>query len=348
MQDTTGSDTSGRNENLKRKEVEKGEAEIKEVQGACKKCGKVGHKTEECFRPVVCSRCKKEGHIPRVCSEIAPWEHIAPFCGLAAPELGFHIIHDEDSGEGVRDSSNFALITIKEGEVTARQVEGEFKAQAGSNSTWRWFAKKVAEIKFQMKFPTATKVEELAFFNGMMMGTVPGATFKVEPWNPNVGAKAKLQTAWFRISGIPIEKRSDKRACLVASLVGIPLEVDKVNLKRWEYVRVKIGCKDVTKVPAVVEGLLDMHFYDFTFQREIQVEGHTQLGWNTWTRTNDGNDNPSPKNQKEMREKVIRGRLLVKMMMKLELPHNTMASSRLQEEWWKVWQIKRRLQIKIT
>jgi hypothetical protein len=170
----------------------------------------------------------------------------------------------------------------------------------------------------------------------------------VEPWNPNVGTKAKLQTAWFRISEIPIEKRSDKRACLVVSLVGIPLEVDKVNLKRWEYVRVKIGCKDITKVPAVVEGLLDMHFYDFTFLREIQVEGHTQPGWNTWTRTNDGNDNPSPKNQKEMREKVIRGRLLAKMMKKLELPHNTMASSRLQEEWWKVWQIKRRLQIKIT
>jgi hypothetical protein len=157
VQDTTGTETSGRNENLKRKEVEKGEAESKESQGVCQKCGKVGHKSEECYKPVICNRCKKEGHISRVCSEIAPWEHIAPFCGLAAPELGFHIIQDEDSGDGVRDSSNFALITIKEGVVSARQVEGEFKAQAGPNSTWRWFAKKVAENKFQMKFPTEKK-----------------------------------------------------------------------------------------------------------------------------------------------------------------------------------------------
>jgi hypothetical protein len=36
----------------------------------------------------------------------------------------------------------------------------------------------VAENKFQMKFLTAKKVEKLAFFNGMMMGTVPGVTFK--------------------------------------------------------------------------------------------------------------------------------------------------------------------------
>jgi hypothetical protein len=50
---------------------------------------------------------------------------------------------------------------------------------------------------------------------------------------------------------------------MVASLVGIPLEVDKFNLKKWEYVGVKIGCKDVVKVRAVVEGLLDMHFHDF-------------------------------------------------------------------------------------
>jgi hypothetical protein len=43
---------------------------------------------------------------------------------LATPKLGFHIIQDEDNGEGVKDSSNFALITIKEGSATARQVEG--------------------------------------------------------------------------------------------------------------------------------------------------------------------------------------------------------------------------------
>jgi hypothetical protein len=97
-----------------------------------------------------------------------------------------------------------------------------------------------------MKFPTANKVEELAFFNGMMMGTVPGVTLKVEPWNPNVGTKSKLESTSFRISRTPVEKRNDKKACLVASLVGIPLEVDKGNLKRWEYVRVKIACKDIT------------------------------------------------------------------------------------------------------
>jgi hypothetical protein len=62
-----------------------------------------------------------------------------------------------------------------------------------------------------------------------------------------VGAKEKIESTWFRISGIPMEKRTEKRVCYVGSLVWMPLEVDKNNLKRWEYVRVKIGCKDIAK-----------------------------------------------------------------------------------------------------
>jgi hypothetical protein len=78
--------------------------------------------------------------------------------------LGFHIIQGDESGESAKETNNMAVITIKEGDVTARQVEGEFKAQAGQSSTWRWYAKKVSDKKFQMKFPTAKKVEELSFF----------------------------------------------------------------------------------------------------------------------------------------------------------------------------------------
>jgi len=53
----------------------------------------------------------------------------------------------------------------------------------------------------------------------------------------------------------------------------------------------------VTKVPAVVEGLMDFHFYDFTFQREVPVEGITNSAGTQWTRKSDraNDDNPSPK-----------------------------------------------------
>ncbi|CAN6285278.1 unnamed protein product [Urochloa humidicola] len=266
----------------------------------CGKCGRYGHRTEDCFKPVICKRCKKEGHVPRVCSEVLPWECIAPYCGMAAPGQGIHVILEDEYDGTSKDMSNWALISIIEGVASAKQIEGEFKAMAGPSSTWRWYAKKIAENKFQMKFPTAQKVDDLAFFTRMTMRTVPNVSFTVERWNSNVGAKAEIPSAWFRIFDIPVDKRTEKVACYVGSLVGVPLEVDKANLKRFEYVRVKIGCRDITKVPATVEGLLDRHIYDFSFQREVPTEGFTNLAGNTWTRNVDrsNEDIPSPKKPK--------------------------------------------------
>ena len=91
--------------------------------------------------------------------------------------------------------ANCALITILKGSVTARQLEEEFRAQAGPQSTWRWFAKKVAENVYQIRFPTAKKVEDLSFFTGMHMRTVPEVLFKVERWNSNAGAKSEIDSA---------------------------------------------------------------------------------------------------------------------------------------------------------
>jgi hypothetical protein len=67
-------------------------------------------------------------------------------------------------------------------------------------------------------------VDELSFFIGMEMRTVPGIKFRVDRWNPNAGAKEEIPNAWFRILGIPMEKGSEKRVSMVASLVGIPIE----------------------------------------------------------------------------------------------------------------------------
>jgi hypothetical protein len=46
--------------------------------------------------------------------------------------------------------------------------------------------------------------------------------------------------------------------------------------------------------------LIDLHFYDFTFQREVLVEGNSNLAWNTWTRNVDrlNEDKPSQKRLK--------------------------------------------------
>jgi hypothetical protein len=74
-----------------------------------------------------------------------------------------------------------------------------------------------------------------------------------------------------------------------------------------------------------------MHFYDFTSQREVHIEGHNQPGWNTWERANEGGENPSL-NQKETMEKGSKEGVLAPMMRKLELLLNNMANNTLQKK----------------
>jgi len=63
-------------------------------------------------------------------------------CGLASSGQGFHIIQGEDFGVSLKDMANCALITITKGSITRKQLENEFRAQAGQNYIWRWFEKK--------------------------------------------------------------------------------------------------------------------------------------------------------------------------------------------------------------
>jgi hypothetical protein len=74
-----------------------------------------------------------------------------------------------------------------------------------------------------------------------------------------------------------------------------------------------------------VEGLLDLHFYDFTFQREVQVEG-SSTAWNTWTRNTDraNEDRPSPKKQKRVREVALKKEVVIRIRERGTYPHRNM------------------------
>jgi hypothetical protein len=152
-----------------------------------------------------------------------PWEFISPFHGLSAYGQGFHVIESTVADEGIKDMANVALIIVTSGQATARDIENEFRMKAGPKATWRWYAKKVREGRYQMRFPNAQNIEDLAHFTEMRLRTKPDAVIKLEKWNPTSGSKGALDVAWFRITNIPPEKRSYSNVCMVASKVGLPL-----------------------------------------------------------------------------------------------------------------------------
>jgi hypothetical protein len=123
---------------------------------------------------------------------------------------------------------------------------------------------------FTMRFPVAQLIQEWMCFNPINKRVVK-AKIKIDSWNGYIGAKAEIEQAWFRVRGVPYDQRSVATMTYVGSLVGATAEVDKSTLHRTNYVRVKIASRDISKVPAIVEGAILPYLYDFSYEREREM-----------------------------------------------------------------------------
>jgi hypothetical protein len=112
-----------------------------------------------------------------------------------------------------------------------------------------------------MRFPNAKMVQDYSRFNLGMKSV--DAQIIIEPWSSSTGAKGKLQQAWFKVSGIPVDQRGIRTITKVGGLVGKTVAIDENNRYNPEYVRIKIACRDVKEVPESAEGNLGMHIFDF-------------------------------------------------------------------------------------
>jgi hypothetical protein len=135
------------------------------------------------------------------------------------------------------------------------------------------------------------------------------AKIEVNPWNGAVGAKAELQQAWFRVRGIPYDKKSEETLAYAGSLVGATVGVDKASLHRSDYGKVKIAARDITKVHVDAEGAIIPFLYDFLYEREVLMEPNVEGNTVVVQVNQPGPTQPSPKNLKTMEQASGQGQL---------------------------------------
>jgi hypothetical protein len=247
-----------------------------------------------------CIRCGGN-HREEVCQEKDPWEYIAPYYGSVDFGQGFFSIPVMDSDSQPIEQLNYAHITIETGEVTCRDIEHEFNVWADSmNINWRFFAKPVSNSEFRTRFPNAKSIDELAHFGKLFMKTVSGAVIRIVKWNGDIEPISIMEEAWFRIKGIPMKYRCKSTAFYVASMVGRPLALDKNYLRNFSYIRVKIGCQDLSLVPSTHIGEIRKAFFEFQFTRELpegNQQPNNQVG-NVVVNQEDENQQGTPKRQR--------------------------------------------------
>lgn len=146
-----------------------------------------------------------------------------------------------------------------------------------------------------MRFPTAQISKDWGRFRPVGM-RIAEAQIAIDLWNSSTGAKAELQSAWCCVKGVPHDKSVETLA-YVGSLVGVTVEVDQRTLHKQKFVRVRIGCRDVTRVPEVAEGTIWPYLYDFKFEREEVMSSKTP-DIATKFSIEGGGGQPTPKKQR--------------------------------------------------
>ncbi|RLN08171.1 uncharacterized protein C2845_PM11G12560 [Panicum miliaceum] len=117
-----------------------------------------------------------------------------------------------------------------------------------------------------MRFPNAKMILDYSTFRLGMKNSE--TQMIIEPWTSSIGAKGKLQLAWFKVKGIPVDQRSIRTIAKVGGLVGKTMEIDENTRYKTDYVRIKIACRDIYEIPSSAEGNLGLHIYDFYYELE--------------------------------------------------------------------------------
>lgn len=194
-----------------------------------------------------------------------------------------------------RDKECTAIITITAGKATSKDVEKQFVNTQGTE-TWRWTTRPIGENKFIMRFPNAKMIKEWNFFPFIAMRFVD-AQMKLSTYSSSFGAKGELQQAWFRVWDIPTDQISIRTYARVGGLVGKVLEIDEKTRLRHEYVRMRIACRDITKVPRTAESTLGLYLKDFHFEREVEIDG-SERTLNSGIKVTEGDQPPPHKKYK--------------------------------------------------
>ncbi|KAE8800488.1 hypothetical protein D1007_23980 [Hordeum vulgare] len=163
----------------------------------------------------------------------------------------------------MKERSNNIVVSIVEGETSTRQMELDLNDYLATG--WRCSAHAIGPGVFVVRFPNPRAVAQICYVGRIVLKT-SGAVVNVTKWSSAVGSKGVMEVAWVKVSNVPLDKRSERNMAYVASLVGVPLEIDYATLHRPASARVKIGCRSVDEIPSVAEAVLGEHFYDFYFE----------------------------------------------------------------------------------
>lgn len=158
------------------------------------------------------------------------------------------------------------MLTVESGFCSEAKIVREMRYLFEKYQTWDWKIKQVEQKKFMLEFPNKDTRRELTRLKGFDFQE-SNIRANLRDTERTIEASVELQEVWVIAYGVPPMAKTESIMKKIAYLIGDTLEVDAISLNS-EVVRIKVWCRDPTKIGGTSEIFLNRVGYKITSNPE--------------------------------------------------------------------------------
>lgn len=164
--------------------------------------------------------------------------------GQAIPGEGFFYLDFEDSESDMEVDSNEAIISFTGVGLSIQDLEAELRHLV---EAWDWRVRQIDPLQFSVTFPSRDLLT-MSTRCGKLFLPLHDTEASIRLAESDPAPAVLLQQAWVSITGLPKRFRRKRRLMAGLRMLGRPLEVDESSLASRGPVRMRIECRDTSRL----------------------------------------------------------------------------------------------------
>ncbi|KAM0865871.1 hypothetical protein ACQ4PT_042977 [Festuca glaucescens] len=221
------------------------------VGGECFRCGQEGHFQADCVNNPVCILCSKTGHVSAGCPTRGRPLLLQSY-GHAITGGGFFNIEVEPLQAPAEEVQFEAVIHFTSAPLTALQLSDELKSLL--YDLWDWQVTRVSDTEFCVRFPSRETLR-MSTRRGKIYLPLSKCDVDIREAFVSPRPGPSFPSVWVQITGLPGSLMVKDRLMAAMTMVGRPMEVDELSIKKWktEPVRMRFQCRYPERVKGTVQ-----------------------------------------------------------------------------------------------